>query len=169
MRSTINKYIETLTFTRSQAFTSRIVTFKMLSSSPRFGVDRHFLYGFSFLPRAWPLRRMRISSHSLVLIADVRDLFIDETLELVTEETCWSRLACYVPPGGCQMFSDNVRSSASCLLRFHKILAEKYLLWKARTSWNKRFRSFLIRLFSFLTVPWCWHVPYIFMKPLLIS
>ena len=34
-----------------------------------------------------------------------------------------------------------------------KSRSEKYLLWKARTSWSKRIRSFLIRLFSFLTAP----------------
>ena len=39
------------TLTRLHAFTSRIVTSKMLNSSPGFGVDRHFLYLFSFLPR----------------------------------------------------------------------------------------------------------------------
>ena len=34
LHSTINKYIEMLTFTRLQSFCSQIVTFKMLNSSP---------------------------------------------------------------------------------------------------------------------------------------
>ena len=38
----INKYIETLTFTRLQTCCSQIVTFDILNSSPGFGVDRHF-------------------------------------------------------------------------------------------------------------------------------
>ena len=42
LHSTINKYIEILTLTRLQAFCLQIVTFKMLNSSPCFGVDRHF-------------------------------------------------------------------------------------------------------------------------------
>ena len=48
MHSKINQYIETLTCTRLQACCSQIVTSKILNSSPGFGVDRHFLYDFSF-------------------------------------------------------------------------------------------------------------------------
>ena len=66
LHCTINKYIETLTFTRLQALCSQLVTFKMLNSSPRFGVDHHFLYDFSFLPRAWILPRIIASSANLV-------------------------------------------------------------------------------------------------------
>ena len=47
LHSTISKYFETLTFTRLQTCCSQVVTFKM-NSSPGFGVDRHFLYYFSF-------------------------------------------------------------------------------------------------------------------------
>jgi len=32
-----------LTFTQLQAFCLQLVTFEMLNSSPRFGVDRHLL------------------------------------------------------------------------------------------------------------------------------
>ena len=60
-----------------------------------------------------------------------------------------------------------------CLLRFYKVLvisrSEKYLLWNARTSWSKRVRSFLIRLFSFLTDPFIVARTVHFMTPLLIS
>ena len=87
----INKYIETLIFTRLKAFYSQIVTFKMVNSSPRFGVDHHFLYGFSFFPRAWLLPGMQISSINLWRVADTRALFI-ESLWLITEGgeyTCW--------------------------------------------------------------------------------
>ena len=70
------------------------------------------------------------------------------------------------------MLSDTVGSSAFCLLRFHKILvifqSEKYLLWKARTSWSKRVRLFLIRLLSFLTDPFMLARTVLFMTPLLI-
>ena len=48
LHSTINKYIETLTFTRLQTFCSQTATFEMLNSSLRFGLDRHVLYGLSF-------------------------------------------------------------------------------------------------------------------------
>ena len=70
------------------------------------------------------------------------------------------------------MFSDTVRPSAFCLLRFHKILvisrSEKYLLWKARTACSKRVQSFLIRLFSFLTSPFVLSRTVHFMPPFFI-
>ena len=59
LHATINKYIETLTFTRLQASCSQIVTFKMLTQVP-VSVWPPFLYAFSFLPRAWNLPAMQI-------------------------------------------------------------------------------------------------------------
>ena len=84
LHSTINKYIETLIFTILQACCSQIVTFKILNSSPPFGVDRHFLYDFSFLPRAWLLPGMQISSDNLVRIAYIRILSIDESIPIIS-------------------------------------------------------------------------------------
>ena len=77
LHSTINKYIETLTFTWLQASYSQIITLKMLNPSPRFDVDHHFLYGFSFLPRTWLLSGMQISSTYLSQVANIRALSIN--------------------------------------------------------------------------------------------
>ena len=40
--------LKRLTLIRLQTFTSLMVTFKILNSNPCYGVDRHFLYEFSF-------------------------------------------------------------------------------------------------------------------------
>ena len=134
MHSTINKYIETSTFTRLQAFCSQLVTFKIWNSSPHISMDRHFLYDFSFHSRAWLL--------SAISDADVPALSIDRLSGASNrrgeEYICWWSFLWNVPRWSlnvvvtviAQGFSH--RSFAFCLLRYHKILfisrSEKYLL-----------------------------------------
>ena len=119
----------------------------------RFLCGSPFLYGFSFLPRAWLLLGMQISSVNLVRIADGRVLSTGETLRLVTEEE-------EIIPAGGLFLGMGPRVVTTCSYRYGggfncsdsiKSRSEKYLLWKARTSRSKCVRSFLICLFSFLT------------------
>ena len=46
----LTSMLKRLTLTRLQAFSSRIATFKMLKSNPRFGVDHHFFISFLLPP-----------------------------------------------------------------------------------------------------------------------
>ena len=61
--------LKRLTLTRLPPFTSQIVTSKILTQVPFFCVDHHFLYSFSFLPRAWILPGIKTSSSNLVRVA----------------------------------------------------------------------------------------------------
>ena len=81
----LTSILKRLTLIRLQAFTSRMIvhevkvkTFKIFNSCPRFCVDLHFLFPFSFLPRAWMLPGIKPLRSILYVQRDVRFLSIDQ-------------------------------------------------------------------------------------------
>ena len=64
-----------LTFTRLQAFCLQLVTFKILNSSPSFGVDRHF---YMVSPSYHELGSFRECKFLSPIFADIRALSIDQ-------------------------------------------------------------------------------------------
>ena len=127
LHSTINKYIEILTFTRLQACCSQIVTFKILNSSLRFDVDRHFLYGFSF-------------HHELDSFQGNEGVYL-----LVIEILCPPQMVvrCFRIPLWRKVQRQTICSNSI------QSRSAKYLLWPARTSGANVFGHFLFVYFLY--------------------
>ena len=99
----LTSVLKRLILARLQAFSSRIVTFKIFNTSTCFCVDHHFLYSFSFLPRVWLLPAMKASP----TCSGTSDFFLlTESLGVVTEEREYipgGFFSLICPPSGHQM------------------------------------------------------------------
>ena len=151
MLSTINKFIETFDINTIISF--YLLALKIFNSSPRIGIDHHFLITFLL-----PLTSLDSSGDENLFTrsrtcSGTFDFFsLTESMGVVTEEReCITGgiISLECPPGCRQMFSvplrPRVQKQTICSGRI-KSRREKYLLCKARTSRCKRVRTFLIIL-----------------------